>query len=897
MNKTKKIAIAAVSLVMAGSMALGIVGCGGGNKATYDPKLDENGALTYTDGAVTLNLNIGNYNKDAQQGISYTTKDLSGNTVLPDGKTYGAGMLKPAWQAVQDLLKINLADKFQNMSSDNQIVTPAKVAGELAKYDLVSGSLAQIVTYSDQFLELGQYLKYMPNYSAFLDANPVTRYSLTGNTSGGMFAAPYFDGNDDIEKYTMVNYNLVEELLGGSYTSETTYKKQLEEKKKAWPAATTDAGKALGASAETTYAEAYMGTTGNYTVKTTPIGGNEFDELVDAKVDYAAANTAAKDADTPLGAAVEAAAGKAYTGESGNIVDIMNFAIKEAKGEVTGTQLAKILVAYIDVAYTVGGKKYDKAYDVFTSASAAWDVDLLVALSRVAVTKSVPVIGSDGKATGETDYMQYAISARETTTQRRVDLLALAGELYGVRGLESRYEYAYFDKDGQLQDARENEDTFNMLARMSTLAQEGLVLVGGLNDKGEKTSINTANTSGDRTMLIHDYAQTQTKAGLSKKKEVYNFGPIVTAVSKWDTTGDGTHDTTMRFTESWRSVKNTGFAVPKAAVVNNPEKLSAVLTLIDYMFSVDGQLLLSYGPQSMAGNETPNGWWYATDANTKYGAEKYAEYESKFVKKVADAYGNVPAQYAVKTEEDGTTAEEKAAIKAARTEFFVYNGKGWVGMAYNGRNVPIITSANREFFLGKEVTVGSTKIQQGKGNIAISKKEDYTNYARYVIGSTLPVGNKDQGFEYQATAQCGLDGAAVVNVALQNGTLKHVKLTLASGESPWYLIVPTALPLTAGNQAILKNSTQDAFGHLFYNSSTVPPITNVAIDILYYGLGNENIKPLGETTTDLGANYKNFDTAEKLVAQLKTSGLTQRLQIMQSGWKNLNVIYSELNYV
>jgi putative aldouronate transport system substrate-binding protein len=52
----------------------------------------------------------------------------------------------------------------------------------------------------------------------------------------------------------------------------------------------------------------------------------------------------------------------------------------------------------------------------------------------------------------------------------------------------------------------------------------------------------------------------------------------------------------MRFTESWRSVKTDGWAISKAGVGNDQNKLYAALKLIDYAYSHEGQILMSYGP-------------------------------------------------------------------------------------------------------------------------------------------------------------------------------------------------------------------------------------------------------------------------------------------------------------
>ena len=976
MNKKLKIATAAVSVVMAGTMAFGMFGCSNGNGGgDSKPKVDEAGKLTWAENT-TLNLNIGNQNSTAQQGISYVSKEISGTTYLPDGKQYSAGMLKPAWAAMQAQLsttsKVNLVDKFENLGSGDQITTPI-TNKNLGDYDVITGSLEEINKNSSNFLNLTEYLDYMPNYKAFLTANPVTKYSLTGDYNGGMYAAPYFDGNDDIEKYSMMNHNWVKAILDTEIKATGTFKAQAEEKKK-----NKDYADLIVS--DDASAESYMGTTGSYTVDTTDPAGTANAQgvipTIKLKVNYDAAKTAALDESTELGKAIKAAAGDVkYDGESGNIVDLQNFAIKKSQGAVTGAQLSKILREYIKVAYQKadGSAFYTTLSDVFISASAGWDVDLLVAMGRCVVTC---VGGTDGLANAQSVGQVFAVAGRQTTTQRRVDLVALAGELYGIRGLESRYEYTFFDKDGNIKDARADEKTYDTLSKFSKLTKEGLVCIGDasmteqfkkashndlikpiseggkygytvvyeqytteelaeftkdsgaegqykdsegkvvadkdgfkldkdgnkivknyidadknvkadksgnlLDEKGNKifdswkaATINT-NASGIQTFMLHDYVQTQTKVGLTGTKgetnpDVYNFGPVVNAVSKWDVNGNNTieADEYFRFTESWRSVKNTGFCVPKS-ITGNKDKLSAVLAFIDYLFSTDGQLLMSYGPQSTNGNgENANGWWYATEA-TGVTLDTIAD-------KVADATNYAPAQYSV-----------KAAYKA---QYFVYNGKIYTGTAYNGTQVPTLTTLNKTFYLGKEITVSGNKIQMGAkegSNILVSEAGNYTNYARKIIGSTLPIGNKNQGFEYQATATVGISGAATVTKALLNGTLKHVKLTLDQGESAWYLIAPTALPMNKNQQDTLKNANQTKIsGTYFYNNSKTNQTTNIFIDLLFYGLGSsKNI--CGQQS--LG-NYTTNNTGAKLVALLNASEFNYRLGIFRTGWYSINDYY------
>ena len=71
---------------------------------------------------------------------------------------------------------------------------------------------------------------------------------------------------------------------------------------------------------------------------------------------------------------------------------------------------------------------------------------------------------------------------------------------------------------------------------------------------------------------------------------------VMVPVARWNDGGET--EKFMRFTESWRSVKTDGWAISKAGVEGSKDKLNAALSLIDYAYSVQGQILMSYGPDA-----------------------------------------------------------------------------------------------------------------------------------------------------------------------------------------------------------------------------------------------------------------------------------------------------------
>lgn len=877
MNKYKKIAMSAVAVVMAGTMAIPFAACKKARPEVPDrdytlgwdeeptdiadnlkPKLNDKKQLVY-DENTALNMNVGNQSSSNPQSISYRTSELGGSVTMPDGKQYTSSDLKPAWAALEKTLKLKFTDTFQNQSKQLEYVTPSGNV-TIGDHDIITASMSEINTYGDRYLlDLNDYIYYMPNYKAFLEANPVTVFSLNGNTTtGALYAAPYFDGNNSIEKYELIRRDWVRTVLDGDMSGATgTFKAQATDKGLTGSAAVTS----------------YMGTKDSWTVEATNPGKTT--ETLKITVSYADALSAAKNANSELGKAIAAAAGKTYDGTSGNIVELQNFAITGSNGAVTGAQLANILREYIKVAYKAGGKAFyngqkygevtTKLSDVFNSSWAAWDVDLLAGLLRCIVTS--PTVFDANYKNKLTTSNLYGIMSREATMQRRVDTLALVGQLYGIRGMETRYERAtYLDKDGQIQDNKANAETYDLLNNMSGFVKEGLLYTGDDGVDGR----NSYNFDGKTVAaMTYDYAQTQTRFNLTSNDmpEGYDFAPIVTPVSKWDEDCDASngHEKIMRFTESWRATKNTGFCVPRLAVEGNANKLSAVLAFIDYLFSSDGQILMTYGERSTTGNQNPDGWWYATKS-------------SKSLESVIDSSKTIeatpysPAQYTI-------------TDKTLRKQVFIYKGEVYEGTPYGDRNVPIMTTANKDFFVGKEVN----GFEQSVASVKFNQKGSYTGYARNAIGSTLPLGNKDQGFEAQATADCAVDGQNVVDEAINNGAIKHIKNTVAQNESLWYLTVPTMLPTDA---TFSSDASQKDFGAKLFATDKKSKV-NVFIDIVYYGLGNteHNIcedSALGTLKTS-GAAYIQW-----LNETYKTNGLGAldvRVTLMQTAWGLLDSLY------
>ena len=264
---------------------------------------------------------------------------------------------------------------------------------------------------------------------------------------------------------------------------------------------------------------------------------------------------------------------------AGNIVKTMNDAL--ASGTVTGAQAIQMLRDYIDKAYN--GYYGTNRADLFIGQNAAWDADELVALLRCVVANAQTLNG--------TDTVQGLFSREDDNNQRRVDMFRFAGTLFGVRGLESRQDYLYVGTDGKLHDARQEEATYVALERMNAMVQEGLMSTSFVHMEDTDTGVMLATDAG---FMHYDYNQTQTVYNETKLQDGEKYMAVMVPVARWN---DGS-EKFMRFTESWRSVKTDAWGISKAGVGDDKDKLHAALALLDYAYSIEGQILMSYGPDA-----------------------------------------------------------------------------------------------------------------------------------------------------------------------------------------------------------------------------------------------------------------------------------------------------------
>lgn len=418
----------------------------------------------------------------------------------------------------------------------------------------------------------------------------------------------------------------------------------------------------------------------------------------------------------------------------------------------TGAALVQALKDYIKDTY---GDQYAKPSDLFCGQDAAYDADELIALFRCVKT-------NPGLLTGDASKVIVPFFPRASTNDRTADLWRFC-QMWGVRGVESRSGYLYIDDEGKINDARDDVEMRDALVRLNAMYKEGLILknfmtaeaAGNPNEDFRATLL-----KGNLGFATYDYNQTTTIFNDNadcKKIEDFLFTSILPAVADWR--GDGNY---FHFTESWRSVKTEGWFITNDAKTRSDEVFKRCLTVFDYFYSDEGNMLMSYGPKD----------WIEHDAQ-----------------------GNV------------------------------------VYIDYQGNKVPKLAEATM-----KELS------ELAGGN--------YTNYYRYWLGATYPIGYvKQQGMEYQTVSEAAKPGLDKLNKAIELGVLQHI--TVTKNEDHFYDMVPTTFALSATEQNALKSN----FTNLDNAINNTKGKVNVWSNIVIYGFGGTTEGGVVLPTVDGYAEY------------------------------------------
>lgn len=511
-----------------------------------------------TDYAKGTVLRMATVFKGKKTGITFDAETAGNGITLADGKTYHAGELKPTFQELQNRLDIRFTDINQGST-----YVPRGIEDWQARLDEVDIGSGYAYQFNDlgalgELVDLSEHLDKMPNFKAFLDANPIIRLSITSSDAegnlGAIYYSPYCEGVNDVQRMPLMRTDWVEKLLNGSgrFTAEK-----------------------CGTTSAPSY-QPYMPDSGKIVLEVVKADGSGTDQIT-----------------------------KNYE-KFGNIIDKMNKA-----GAMNGVDAVNMLRDYIDKTYE--GYYGTNRADLFIGQNAAWDADELAALLRCVVANAQTLNG--------TDTVSGIFCRQADDNTRRTDMFRLAGVLFGARGL---HNYYYLGSDNKIHDSRMEEQTYNALERMHALAQEGLIDEYFMNDAAMTSE---QQLREDHGFMSYDFSQTQTLFNDTVLQDGEEYRAVMIPVARWydGSNADGKY---MRFTESWRSVLTSGWAISAPGVDGSKDKLNAALKLIDYAYSEEGQILMSYGPDAFI-KQDPNGEYVTFDLNgeqhPKISDDAYAE--------------------------------------------------------------------------------------------------------------------------------------------------------------------------------------------------------------------------------------------------------------------------------
>lgn len=525
--------------------ALGLTSCGPNEKPMFENLTDDMAKN------VALNLDVMYAKSSRITNIKETFTDVS-------GKTYDNGALLPMWEQLQQDMNIKISDGSYYQESDDKeyaslITTNNGVGSNGKQVRLFMNTITNMTTMAknDQLLPISDYLSLMPNFSAYLDANPSVKQQLT--VDGKIYSTPYFDGADKIEKTFQMNTRWVELLLDGTTSPHNN--------------------------TPTTYDGTASDTLG--TPKYTPFYTTDINTTV--KV-VNAAGTAAVNFTYNIPA-------------SKNIIAQMN-----AASDKTGKNLVEMFRAYIDEIYgsQIGtGKIWSKRSELFTGASALYNADELVALMRCVQTNTQAL-------TGQNTNKVVVFAPRGTADNRYINILHLAS-MWGVRGLTSAAEtdQFYFDSEGNLQTAATDEASYVALDNLHKLYEESLIVQ---NPKGGYNGTTGGNVYRDNYLakglqfMAYDYTASVAEVDSSYEfkdttaNNLANFRAVVSPVAQWHANGASDNSFT-RFSEDSRALKNGGWCILTNGIT--AEEAARSLTVMDYFFSDEGADLQDFGPNNI----------------------------------------------------------------------------------------------------------------------------------------------------------------------------------------------------------------------------------------------------------------------------------------------------------
>ena len=143
----------------------------------------------------TLRMAAG-YSK-AKTAITFDAETAGEGITLGDGVTYHTGDLKPTWVEMEKILSDKLGTPviFEDKWTGNGGVSDEFEywKDRLNEVDIITGGSIVLSEQGEtgSLVNLADYADKLPNFMAYLNANPIVRLSITGNVkTGAIYFAP-----------------------------------------------------------------------------------------------------------------------------------------------------------------------------------------------------------------------------------------------------------------------------------------------------------------------------------------------------------------------------------------------------------------------------------------------------------------------------------------------------------------------------------------------------------------------------------------------------------------------------------------------------------------------------------------------------------------------------------
>lgn len=496
------------------------------------------------------------------------------NTILPVWKLYGEKLNIDIKNACKHDGQKATA-KYDTLVTD-QFKSEVSTADKIDLYGIPVAKIEDMVSNGDAksltpYINSGK----MPNLKRFLEANPKIKASM--EIDGEIYYTAYFDGHNKIERMLLMDTAVADKLLAQKLTT----------------------------GLDTTPA-----------VNAARIKDVNYQPFIDANYNLPKAN--ASDTTTTVQVSKNSTATNITVKYAENIIKQQNTLL--ANPSTTGADLYNQFMTYLEAVYgeNVGANKTFATYaDIFTSESAAYTTDELVALFRV--FRANPSFISNNKNTSV-----VPVIPREQADGRVDTIIQLMATIFGIQGIGSEKDRLFYTAGGKLADAGTEVASYQALSLMADLYKEGLILnefykktSSGLTKYAQhyfgKTTADGDNT-GNYALMEYDYAATQS---VFNKKDANGIGvaenaiasgydyaklrPVVSPLTWWanesfthgQELSNHTGKNLIRYYEENRALKSDAWCIPATS-----DNVDDAIALMDYIYGEEGQIYNDFGPEA-----------------------------------------------------------------------------------------------------------------------------------------------------------------------------------------------------------------------------------------------------------------------------------------------------------